>query len=108
MVMADKAEFIEYLESITSEGWHVVSIQLENSSAKPISLILEPMGGLLTLAPGAKYEIVAQQPRDYGIHLEFSEKYVQVWVEGSSGVFQEDSALETTIYRPNPNTKDSK
>jgi hypothetical protein len=95
--MSDKPEFIEFLESITGEGWHVVTIQLENSSAEPLSLILEPQGGVLTLDPGAKYEVVAQQPRDYGVHLEFSEKYIQVWVEGSSGVFHDGSALYTWV-----------
>ncbi|HEX8600400.1 MAG TPA: hypothetical protein VF952_18010 [Chloroflexia bacterium] len=96
--MSDKEEFIKYLEGICSEGWHVVSLQLENSSSGPLSIILEPMGDLLTLAPGTKYEVIGQQPRDYGIHLEFSQDYIQVWVESFSGVFQGDVALETTYY----------
>jgi len=96
--MSDKTDFVSYLESITAEGWHVVGVQLQNSSTEPISLIIEPLGDQVMLAPGARYEVIGQQPTDYGMLVEFSQKCIQVWVEGFSGVFENEVALETTYY----------
>jgi hypothetical protein len=95
---SEKDKFIEYLKGQLAEGWNVSIIQLENNSIQPLKLVIEPLGDLIVLPPSARYEVVGQQPEDYGMHLEFSDKCIQGWIEGFSGVFHNGVAIETTYY----------
>lgn len=83
----DIEEFRAYLERKRRAGWHVVNSELENSSSKPIELIVEPYGYPVIIPPGARYEVIAQEPEDSGMHIEFSDDYMQLYANGIVDVF---------------------
>lgn len=89
-------QFKDYLASKIEPGWHVVSSELENNSSNLLTLIAEPYGTPITVPPGGKCEIVAEEPEGHSISLTFSDSDIQVWANGLIEVFQDGVGYGTT------------
>jgi hypothetical protein len=76
----------------------VDTVQVENSTSRPLTLILEPYGDSVEMVPGVRYLVAGEQYADYPIHVEVSDDYIQVWVEGWSAAFQDGASLDSTGY----------
>jgi hypothetical protein len=88
--------FTAYLERRVAQGWHVVRSEIENSSSNPLTLIAEPYGVAVTIPPGGKCEIVAEEPSSYAINISVSDSYIQIWANGIIEIFQDGEGYGTT------------